>query len=84
MCDVYREECFNQEIFTNWLNIGLSLWAWVEMIVDGMETYWLSSEEKIPKAPDSKGHENIQHNWFLSNMYNCKQCFLLPIPLGHI
>ena len=29
MCDVYRETTFCQKMFTNGLNIGLPLQAWV-------------------------------------------------------
>ena len=41
-------------MFTNSLNVGLSLWAWVKKIVDGVETPFFSSKEKIPGAAVSK------------------------------
>ena len=38
MCDVYREPCFNQKMFTYGLNMGL---AWDRKAVYGMKTLTL-------------------------------------------
>ena len=70
MCDLYGEACFSQKIFTNWQHMALSLWAWVQKTVCGVET--LSGKEKISGAIVSKEgyadslleHERIHHNWF--------------------
>ena len=46
MCDVDGEVCFSQKMFTNELNMGVSLRAWFEKIVQVVETYWLTGKEK--------------------------------------
>ena len=48
MCDMYREASLDQKMFTNGLNVGLPLQAWVKKTVHGVETWWLSSKEDIP------------------------------------
>ena len=50
MCNVYGKICF----VTNMLNMWLSLQAWVEKIVHGMETHWFSLKKNIPEATVSK------------------------------
>ena len=45
--DVYGEAFCCQNIFTHKLNMGLSLWAWVEKTVHGVETHWISGKEKV-------------------------------------
>ena len=55
MCNVYGEACFSKKkMFTNGLNMGLTLWAWTEKTVHGIETHWLSCKEKVLGATDSK------------------------------
>ena len=46
MWDAYEETCFSQIIFTNRLNRGLLLQAWVEKLL-GVVAHWLSSQEKV-------------------------------------
>ena len=70
-------------MLTNGLNMGLSLQSWFEKTVHGVETNWLSGKEKVPGTAVSKedntenllGHERTHRK-----RYNCKQCFLVPIP----
>ena len=38
MCDWYGEACFNQKMFTDRLNFGLSQPAWVEKTIHGVKT----------------------------------------------
>ena len=46
MYNVYREKIFVKErMYTNGINMGFPLQAWVVMIVDEVETHWLSSKE---------------------------------------
>ena len=57
MCNVCGEALFPQKMFTNELNIGLSLQTWVKKTIHGMEMYWLSSKEKVLGSVISKeGH----------------------------
>ena len=59
-------------MFTNGLNLSLPLRSWVEKTVNGVETHWLSCEEKVLGAAINKeghadsvlGHEKIHHYWF--------------------
>ena len=44
--DMYREAGFSEKIFTNGLNMGLTLWVCVEKTVHGVEAYWLFGKEK--------------------------------------
>ena len=57
MYNVYAEVCFNQEMFANWLNMGLPLQVRVKETVDGVETHRLSGKERFPGTSVSKeGH----------------------------
>ena len=59
-------------MFTNGLNIVLSLFAWVEKIDHRVETHLLSGEEKVLGTVISKEghadshlrHERAHHYWF--------------------
>ena len=70
MCDEYGEICFSQKMFTNGLNLGLSLR--VKKTVHGVGTSWNTGKEKVSKAVVSKeghadsvlGHDNTCHYWF--------------------
>ena len=61
-----------KNMFTNGLNIGLSLRAWAEKTVYGENINWLSCKEKVQGAAISKeghadnvlGHEMTHHYWF--------------------
>ena len=72
-------------MFTNGLNMGLLLWAWVKKTVQGMEPHWYSNKEKVSDAAVSKeGHADsllryirIHYKWKKSNY---KQCFLYLTP----
>ena len=39
-----------KKMFTNWSNMGLPLWTWIEKTVRGVETLWLSGKENFPAA----------------------------------
>ena len=39
MCDVYREACFSEKIFTNGQNMAFLLQEWVEKTVYGVKTH---------------------------------------------
>ena len=88
MCDIFGEVYFSQKIFTNELNMGLSLWTQVEKAGHGVETYWPSVKEKVSvKAVSKEGqadslleHEKTSYNCFSCSRCNCKQCFLFLIP----
>ena len=54
MCDVYREEYFSPKNFTNWLNIGLPLQAWVKKIVAKVLTLQHRKISKVIK----EGHDD--------------------------
>ena len=57
MHEVYEEAGFLKEIFTNGLNIGLSLQVRVENIVHCVEKWWLFGKEKVQYAVINKeGH----------------------------
>ena len=51
-----REECFSKKkkVFTNELNIGLPLWAYIEKTFHVVETHRLSSKEKVVGAAVTK------------------------------
>ena len=44
--DVYGEAYFSKNIFRNRLNMGFSLWDWVEKAVYGVEAHWFFRKEK--------------------------------------
>ena len=54
MCDVYREVCLSQEMFTKGVNMGLLLQAQVGKTIHGVETHHLYSKEKVPGEVVSK------------------------------
>ena len=54
ICNVFREACFSQRMFTNELVIGLPLWVWIKKTVYGEKIHWLSGKEKVPGAAVSK------------------------------
>ena len=62
----FLKHILQKEMFADWLNMGLPLWAWVEKIVDGIETHWLSglstrsSQKRRTFIP---GHKRTNHNW---------------------
>ena len=58
MCNVNKEACFSQKMFTNGLNVSLALRTRVEKIAYVEETYWLTGKEKISCAAVSK--EKVQ------------------------
>ena len=79
-----EEHILIKRVLMNGLNMGLPLWSWVEKIVHGLETHWLSGKEKVPSITSKEGHsdsllghERIHHYWFLWKRYNCKQFQLL-------
>ena len=65
--------------------MGLPQLAWVEKTVEGVETYWLSSKEKVLDTVVNKkgdanillGHERVHHNWFSWKSSNFKQTISL-------
>ncbi len=67
MCDVHREPYFNQKMFTNGLNIGLLLWAWVKKSLWRGNTDSLvkkSSGQSVNKEGHTESlfeHERIHH-----------------------
>ena len=92
-CEIYRrlyneygEACLVKKMFTNALNMILSIQAWVKQTVHGVEIHWLSSKEKVlcpavsleGHAKSLPGHERIYHYWLPWKRCNYKQCFLLP------
>ena len=60
------------KMFTNWLNMGLPLWAWVEKTVDGIETDFFGKEKVLGAATVSQEvhvdslllHKRTLHYWF--------------------
>ena len=72
MHGVYWEAYFSQRIFSNGLNMGLPIQAWVDKSVHRVETYWLSGKEKVPGTAISKEghadsflrHEMTHYCWF--------------------
>ena len=98
MCNVYEEACFSQKMFTNELNMGLPLQAWVEKTVHGVDIHWLSSKKKIKikkkikkEVPDtgiSKRHADNHLGYERTHQYwfpwkgSTVKCFLLPTSLA--
>ena len=83
-CDIYKESCFGEKMFTNGLKMGLSLLVWIEKTVHEVEIHWLSSKEKVPGTAVSKegdadsvlGQERRHYYWFPWKRSNSKQCLL--------
>ena len=79
-CMMITLKNFYEKMFTNGLNMGLPLCAWVKKIVLGVETPWLSGKEKVQGAAVSKeghaysllGHERSHHYWFSWKRCVCK------------
>ena len=76
-------------MFTNGLNMGSLLLAWVEKTVCGVDTHTESMVKKtflgveVSKEGDADslvGHEKNHHYWFSWKRCNCDQCFLLSNP----
>ena len=75
-------------MFTNDLNMGLLLWAFIKKKKQSME--WKHTDSLVKKVPGTAvskgdtdsllGHERAHHYWFPRKKHNCKQCFLLPTP----
>ena len=91
------EECVNctkkhilvKKMFTKSLNTGLPWWAWVEKIVSGVETHWLSCKEKVlgtavgkeSHADSCLVYERMHQVGFTRKRCKSKQCFQLQNPL---
>ena len=68
----YGEARFNQNVFSNWLNMGLLQRVWREEIFHVVGTDWVSGKENVLRAAVSKeshannilGHERAHHYWF--------------------
>ena len=98
MSAVYGQACFGKKMFTNELNMGLPLRAWVEKKVHSVEALWLSIKEIVSIAAVNwegpanifLGHERTHHYWFFFFFFffwkrcDCKQCFLMPTPLAKL
>ena len=95
-CEIYEEDvmCIKKHVlikrmFTNWLNMGLPRWAWVEKTVHRVETHWLSSKEKVLDTAVSKEghadsilwHERTHHYCFSWKSYYCKQYLLFNLAI---
>ena len=71
---------FRKKIFTNRLKMGLQHRDWVEKIVNGVETHWLSGKEMVPGTAVRKeghadcvvGNERTHHYWFCWKWSNGK------------
>ena len=62
--------------FTNGLNMGLPLRAWVGKTAHEAKTHWLSSKEKVPGTAVSK--KAMRKFSETSLLFFCKQCIQLP------
>ena len=63
LCEIYREECFNQKIFTNVINMDLPLWT-------QKDTDSLIKEKVLGEGVIKKGHADsiLEHEWILLNL----------------
>ena len=61
ICDVHREACFSQKMFTNQLNMGLPLWTRVDKTVHRVEAHWLSIKKKF--HPQSRLYWQSSGTW---------------------
>ena len=76
-----------KKMFTNRLNIGLPLCAWIEKTIHGVETHWLSDKEKVQGAGINEEEYADRLLWqkepiinrFLKKMCYCKRCLFYQL-----
>ena len=67
MWNLQKNNFYKRKIFTNWLNMGSSLWAWVKKTVRGVETYSLISQGH---SDSLLKHKKMGNSWFPWKEYN--------------
>ena len=77
-CVMYMEKhVLVEEMFTNEINMGFSLRAWIKKTVNWVQRYWFPGKDKVPGATVSRegyvdsvlGYERTHHYWFLCKRF---------------